>query len=236
MSAKELLEGMCYVNERFVDEAEHQTIQKQPAHPWMRLIPVAACLCILVVGAVSLWDMLPFHSGSTESMTEDNEFQQESINAPGSAVGGDPQSWVYQKQYIRTNGGKENVEYPFCVIIRSKEELNRYYEEYKDIYDLERRETVYADSSIGFLDACDQYDDAFFAQRDLIILVLEEGSGSVRHEIQGIRPYYDNSWQLIGRRIVPEVCTDDMAQWHILIEIDKNLIGENETIVVDISE
>lgn len=235
MSAKELLEGMCYVDERFVDEAEHQTVQMNASHPWMRLLPVAACLCILIVGAVSLWDFLPSLTGSTESITEDNELQQENINAPGAAEG-DPQSWVYQKQYIRTNGGDENRSYPFYKIIRSREELNRYYEEHKDIYDLERRETVYADSSIGFLDACDRYDDAFFAQRDLIILVLEEGSGSIRHEIQGVRPYYDNSWQLVGRRIVPEVCTDDMAQWHILIETDKNLIGENEIIVVDISE
>ena len=104
------------------------------------------------------------------------------------------------------------------------------------MYDLERRENVYADSSIGFLDACDRYDDAFFARRDLIILVLEEGSGSVRHEIQGVRPYYDNSWLLTGRRIVPEIGTDDMAQWHILIEIDKNLIGEDETIVLEMTD
>ena len=235
MSAKELLEGMCYVDDRFVDEAEHQTVQKKVIRPWMRLLPVAACLCILVVSAVSLWDYLPFHLGSTESMIEDNQLQQETVNFPGAAAG-DPQSWVYQKQYIRTNGGDENRSYPFYKIIRSKEELNRYYEEHKDIYDLERRETVYADSSIGFLDACDQYDDAFFAQRDLIILVLEEGSGSVRHEIQGVRPYYDNSWQLIGRRIVPEVCTDDMAQWHILIEMDKNLIGVDETIVLEMTD
>lgn len=236
MSVKELLEGMCYVDERFVDEAEHQTVLKKSVRPWMRLLPVAACLCILVVGAVSLWDYLPSLSGRKESMAGDNELQQEAASAPGAAVGGDPQSWVYQKQYIRTNGGDENTEYPFYEVIRSREELNRYYEEHKDIYDLERRETVYADSSIGFLDACDRYDDAFFARRDLIILVLEEGSGSVRHEIQGVRPCYDNSWQLIGRRIVPEVCTDDMAQWHILIEIDKNLIGENETIIIEITE
>lgn len=235
MSAKELLEGMCYVDERFVDEAEHQTVQKKVIRPWVRLLPVAACLCILVVGAVSLWDYLPSLSGSTESMTEDNEIQQETINHPGAAAG-DPQSWVYQKQYIRTDGGDENRSYPFYEIIRSREELNRYYEEHKEMYDLERRENVYADSSIGFLDACDRYDDAFFARRDLIILVLEEGSGSVRHEIQGVRPYYDNSWLLTGRRIVPEIGTDDMAQWHILIEIDKNLIGEDETIVLEMTD
>ena len=44
MSAKELLEGMCYVDERFVDEAEHQTLQKNHTYLWKRVIPVAACV------------------------------------------------------------------------------------------------------------------------------------------------------------------------------------------------
>ena len=232
MSAKELLEGMCYVDERFVDEAEHQTLQKNHTYLWKRLIQVAACLCILIVGAAALWDRLPSLGSSTESARED---QEETVNHPGAGPA-DPQSWYYQTQYIRTNGGAENVEYPYYEIIRSKEALSRYYEENRENYDLERRETVYADTSIGFLDACDKYDDAYFADKDLIILVLEEGSGSIRHEIQGIRPWYEGSWLLTGRRIVPEIGTDDMAQWHLLIEIDKNLISDDETIVLDLTD
>ena len=229
MSAKELLEGMCYVDERFVDEAEHQTLQKKPVRIWTRLLPVAACLCILVAGAVAFWDQLPYPGDSAESM---NEGQEETVNYPGAGEG-KPMSVMYYKQYIRTDGGNETTEYPSYEVIRSKEDLNQYYEEKKDIFDLERRENGYADSTIGFLDACDQYDDAFFTNMDLIILVVEEGSGSIRHSIYDIRPYYENSWQLVGYKIVPEICTDDMAQWHIMIAIDKDLVDEDDILYLN---
>ena len=233
MSGKELLEGMSYVDERFVDEAEHQTIKKRSLSPWMKLLPVAACLCILLVGVVSIWDMMPFDAKS-ESVAGDQESMQEISDGSDTAMGGDPQSWLYQTQYVRTDGGDESSQYPSYVIIHSRAELEQYYEDNKMAYDLEHHEQVYSDTTIGFLDAIEQYDDAFFADWDLIILVLEEGSGSIRHEVNGIRPYYDNTWQLTVRRITPEVCTDDMSQWHLLIEVQKNLIAEDETIIVDV--
>lgn len=235
MSGKELLEGMSYVDERFVDEAEHQTIKKGSTSPWMKLLPVAACLCILLLGVFSIWDMMPFDAKS-ESAAGDQESMQEISDGSATAMGGDTQSWLYQTQYIRTNGGDESSQYPSYVIIRSRAELEQYYEDNKLIYDLERHEQVYSDTTIGFLDAIDQYDDAFFAGRDLIILVLEEGSGSIRHEVNGIRPYHDNTWQLTVRRITPEECTDDMAQWHLMLEIEKDLIGEEEEIVLDMTD
>ena len=233
MSGKELLEGMSYVDDRFVDEAEHQTIKKRSLSPWMKLLPVAACLCILLVGVVSIWDMMPFDAKS-ESVAGDQESMQEISDGSDTAMGGDPQSWLYQTQYVRTDGGDESSQYPSYVIIHSRAELEQYYEDNKMAYDLEHHEQVYSDTTIGFLDAIEQYDDAFFADWDLIILVLEEGSGSIRHEVNGIRPYYDNTWQLTVRRITPEVCTDDMSQWHLLIEVQKNLIAEDETIIVDV--
>lgn len=233
MSGKELLEGMSYVDERFVDEAEHLTIKKRSISPWMKLLPVAACLCILLVGAVSIWDMMPFNAKS-ESAAGDQESMQEISDGSDTAMGGDPQSWLYQTQYIRTDVCDESTQYPSYFVIRSREELEQYYEDNKTVYDLEHHDQVYSDTTIGFLDAIELYDDAFFTDRDLIILVLEEGSGSIRHEVNGIRPYYDNTWQLTVRRITPEVCTDDMAQWHLLIEVQKDLISEDESIVLDV--
>lgn len=242
MSGRELLEGMSYVDERFVDEAETQTIQKCVISPWMKLLPVAACLCILLVGAFSIWDLLPFNAKSTEGSTKGDQESASDTNQSDGGIesesqkpaGGDPQSWLYQTQYIRTNGGDEDIAYPSYVIIRSRAELEQYYDDNKSVYDLEHHEQVYSDTTIGFLDAIEQYDDAFFADRDLIILVLEEGSGSIRHEVNGIRPYYDNSWQLTVRRITPEAGTCDMAQWHLLIEVQKDLIAAHESIVVDV--
>ena len=67
----------------------------------------------------------------------------------------------YGVQYIRTNGYMEGAEFPNVVIIRSLDELNNYYKTNKDTFDLERKDKVYSDTTIGFLDACDKYDTAY---------------------------------------------------------------------------
>lgn len=47
MSGKELFEGMSYVDERFVDEAENKTIPKRMISPWLKVASMAACLCLI---------------------------------------------------------------------------------------------------------------------------------------------------------------------------------------------
>jgi len=59
MSGKELFEGMSYVDERFVDEAEHKTIDKRVTAPWIKITSMAACLCLVLFSVYNLsqyWD------------------------------------------------------------------------------------------------------------------------------------------------------------------------------------
>ena len=138
--------------------------------------------------------------------------------------GAAPEAYAFEAQYIRTNGGSENTSYPYHVVINSREELDAYYETNKELFDLERKEKVYSDTTIGFLDACDKYDDTYFERQNLVLIVLEEGSGSVRHEITDVRNRWDENgaslgWNITINRIVPDVATDDMAQWHLFLEV-----------------
>ncbi len=141
--------------------------------------------------------------------------------------------YAFEAQYIRTNGYSEDRSYPCHVIIDSREELEAYYEENKEVFDLERKETVYSDTTIGFLDACDKYDDTYFERQNLVLIVLEEGSGSVRHKITDVRPRSNENgsvdgWDIAIDRIVPEVGTDDMAEWHLFLEIQMGDVIKNE--------
>lgn len=71
MSGKELLEGMSYVDEGFVDEAERETIQKGRIQPLLKLLPVAACLFILLAGVLNSMDI--FRADSAESELAENQ-------------------------------------------------------------------------------------------------------------------------------------------------------------------
>ena len=147
--------------------------------------------------------------------------------------GADPMAYAFEAQYIRTNGYSEGKNYPYHAVINSREELEIYYKANKEIFDLERKEEVYSDTTIGFWDACDKYDDSYFERQNLVLIVLEEGSGSIRHEITDVRPHSNENGALVGwditiNRIVPEVGTDDMAQWHLLLEVQMGAVIKND--------
>ena len=57
MSGKELFEGMSYVDERFVDEAEHKTIIKRVSARWVKVASMAACLCLVLF---SIYKLIPY--------------------------------------------------------------------------------------------------------------------------------------------------------------------------------
>ena len=79
------------------------------------------------------------------------------------------------------------------------------------------------DADVSFADASKQYDDAFFKENQLLILCTQESSGSIRHEIAGT-PISGNTLSVVVRSIVPEVGTDDMADWFVVLEVAKDEI------------
>ena len=133
---------------------------------------------------------------------------------------------AYTSQYIRTDGYRDGAKFPKVQIIGSLQDLKDYYTAYHEIYDLERNETMCADVTIGFLDACDGYDEAFFEKNFLIFVLLEEGSGSVRHKVCRVEQTLDKKVNIFIDRKVPEVGTSDMAQWHIMLELSREAMVE----------
>ena len=142
-----------------------------------------------------------------------------------SKVTGTDVQWA--AQYIRTNGYSEGVLYPSVRIIDSLQELKDYYNTWHEVLDLERKDKVYSDTTIGFLDACDQYDETFFEKNYLIFVLLEEGSGSIRHEVRSVQQTTDKKISISIDRKVPEVGTSDMAEWHIILELSRDVLVEN---------
>lgn len=128
-------------------------------------------------------------------------------------------SW--RAQYIRTDGYHDGVNYPVVTLIDNADDLNRYFEDNKNLYDLSHRETVYSDTSIGFEDAVKGYDAAWFRTHQLILVLVEAGSGSIRYDVTDVSLDSEPSVEIAV--LVPYVMTDDMAEWHILIEIEKTL-------------
>lgn len=178
-------------------------------------------------------DCSVYENGRGAGSTECEMWVEFTVTRIGDTSGDVKKTFIdFQTQYIRTDGYHDGVEYPIVKIIRSVNELNSYYNENKEKYSLERREDPASDSTIGFLDACDKYDAAYFEDQILVMVLLEEGSGSIRHNVDNVKTGSDGKLYVSIRRDVPEVGTDDMAEWHILIEPEKDVNVANDSDVV----
>ena len=166
-----------------------------------------------------------------ESKTE-SETVITSENAPSSDSSGEKsvepaeQNVEFKAIYVRTNGYHDGEKYPRASWITTPDEIQKYYEANKDKYYLESIGHPYSDQTVGgFTEAVKDYDEAFFRDYDLIFVVLEEGSGSIRHEVTAVKALRQNdgrqSLQTEITRLIPEVGTDDMAEWHVILEIPK---------------
>ena len=127
----------------------------------------------------------------------------------------------FEAQYIRTNSKIKRNNYPIFTVLQSVDELNAYYKSNKENFNLEHRNNPASDSTIGFLDACDKYDDEFFKDNALVFIVVQEGSGSNRHNVDNVKIGSDGKLYISICTIVPETGTCDMTEWHIIIEIEK---------------
>ncbi len=133
---------------------------------------------------------------------------------------------AFSAQYVRTDGFHEEEHYPQVQVITSKDELDRYYREHKELYQLDRAE------ELNFRTACKRYGDHYFEKQILLMVLLEEPSGSNRHRVLEITEE-NNQLTVEIQRILPESGDDDMALWHLLIEPDAGVgVMDEEAVTI----
>ena len=142
---------------------------------------------------------------------------------PGKALGAESQDIYYVgatrnidfgAQYIRTNTPSFEADFPIVTAIRSKDELTAYYDTNKDKLGLGKQ-------GGAFDAACKKYDDKFFEDNALIFVVLEEGSGSISHNVESVKIDDSGELHINILSISPESGTCDMAYWHIMVAVPK---------------
>ncbi|MBE6542679.1 MAG: hypothetical protein E7672_09595 [Ruminococcaceae bacterium] len=162
---------------------------------------------ILIVAAATLITLSSVSCGKPADISD------------SSGVKRDPNSQVkdtavdFNAVYSRTDGYIEKKKYPVVTVIKSRAEIELYTSQNEGQYDF----------YTTFYDAVTEYDAAFFEENALIVILLEEGSGSVTHKVKGV-DYNSETESTVIRidRVSPEEQTDDMAEWHIMVEIPKD--------------
>ena len=233
--------------------------KKQPAQ-WRRLVPIAACFA-LILGALSVVLPVLAPKGSQDAAPEagmqlyDDAFS-EMIAEPESAAPAEPAPETPMEQppftadesdEITENSGaplapeeEERAEvtgatpvpvtgYSYCIgaeepdetaitVISTAEEWQRYLADNPRLTE-----------EGGFENS---YEEAYFEENQLIVLVTTAGSSSVRYEPHSILKTGSGTWELTVKRYSPEWFTDDMTQQCILVELPR-MVEPEDTVTLN---
>jgi len=121
-------------------------------------------------------------------------------------------------QYIRIGSGFGPGQ-PTYTIISSLNELNQF----------SRNLTNNSFWETEYTNAISKYSDNFFTNNFLVIVLLEENSGSNRHKVERVNPNGD----IIIKQLIPEIGTADMATWSIIIELENSARLEQYLVVLE---
>ena len=99
------------------------------------------------------------------------------------------------------------IMFPQIRVINSLEHFNNYINEFDNEFSDERQ----------------KYDEKYFTEKSLIVLLLEEGSGSITHTINDLVMSDDGKLYVYIDVNVPEAGDCAMAYWHIFIEPNSNM-------------
>ena len=132
-----------------------------------------------------------------------------------------------QSQYIRTGVATDDRDYSVEVVIPSLSALYDFYQNNKTSVVLWTSEARYYDTTVGFIDAVEKYDEAFFEHSALIIVLKGEPTGSNRHRVSKVSNVGGVLHVSIDR-LMPEMGTSDWADWLIIAEVPQALMGGDE--------
>ena len=136
-------------------------------------------------------------------------------------------AYGFTARYIQTGSAADEADYPLCLCIDSKPALDAY---------LAENAPSYRGSERVLREAAQSYDDAWFSAHELLLVVLEEGSGAVRHTVTRVAKTAPDAGAVSVRRDVPQVGTCDMAYWHIWIELDAGVFAPSDDVRVILSD
>ena len=136
-----------------------------------------------------------------------------------------PYSKYFEAYYYRSDLSRYvEAIYPIVTKISSVNGLHDYYSRNRDTYQIDvghdgatgsMAEGVFFNSAV--------FNEAFFDDAFLLFIVLEEGSRSVRHIVSSVKQE-GGILSVNITRLMPQIGTADMAQWHVILVLDKSFL------------
>lgn len=115
---------------------------------------------------------------------------------------------------LRSGSTPSGIMFPQIRIIKSVEDLSTYVNGFNN----------------EFADECAKYDEKYFEEKALIVVILEEGSSSISHTITDLALSEDGKCYIYIDRNIPECGDCAMAYWHLILEPESEMTDKIESL------
>lgn len=105
-------------------------------------------------------------------------------------------------------------------VIESQQQLLEYFNGNKHRHGLGKRGENSTSKNRRFEEVISKYDEQFFEENNLVLILLNSNSGSIKYNVDSYK-IIDGVMNVTISEKRPEYMTCDMAGWHIIIETDK---------------
>ena len=237
MNAELFLDALALMPDDLIAEvdARRQSAKKPipftKSVPFKRLAPLAACLALVLMAATMVLPMLnrqnvepaetihSIHNSPPAVAAKPGQPEaQEATGAPlaPNTVSKDGQEIREIPVTARTFSMGDNVPAGILMEIISSRTL--------------------LESSLLFPEDADMesYDEAWFRENQLLLLLTDPASSSIRYDVRAIRQLDTGSWELTGNRIVPQWQTEDMSHQLILVELPR-MVEPEDTVALNLT-
>ncbi len=124
----------------------------------------------------------------------------------------------YKADSIKTHIYLENMRNPRVDVIYNMQDLYNY-------------SNVFEADNLNI--KLDTYTSDFFNKNSLIIITIQESSGSISNSVLDVKKINSSTIDVIVNRKVPEVGTMDMAMSHLIIELSKSSLKNVTDILIN---
>ena len=131
-----------------------------------------------------------------------------------------PVELAFVAKYVSV-GQYLEIEYPVVSLIRSVDELQAHCA----TYSIFCKQNVFQNAIVG-------YDEAFFAEKTLILILKYESTISISHEVTGVTQVEKDQVTVAVDRQCPEAGSDAIAIWYLFVEVEGTLASGTEVDVV----
>ena len=220
-----LLDAIGYLDEELLERSEKKQAAKK--YTWVGWTALAACVCLVCAGAWGIVNPVKSNDNAAlETIHTANMIPTLIFKNPGEIC---DYSYGYSENITEKiyefdarfiiSGYTQNANASSAFAINNRNQL----------------EELIASNNVPFLTDFEKeylkYNDAFFEEKQLIIVALEGDSSSVSYKVANIFRTQE-SWVANIERNYPECITSDLVCWNVLIEVEAGSITENDRIII----